>query len=135
MVSWVTAIGNAIKNTELSVEISGIKFYLKCTKPHQKNHIDNLSQLLKQADFLLQATLMRGIQLPVFYIYEANSLRTILRDKEGQAALQMHFEWLVMHIKEKNHFHVVLASSDSFFSVGRKVCGAQQIHHLCVRPS
>ena len=43
--------------------------------------------------------------------------RTLLRDRDGQAALETLFEWLIMHTKEKTHFQVVLSSSDSFFTL------------------
>jgi len=48
---------------------------------------------------------------------EANRLRGLLRDEDGQAALESFFEWLVMTTKQKQNFHVLLASSDSFFNL------------------
>ena len=52
-----------------------------------------------------------------FFINEANRLKSILCDKDGHAALQRLFQWFVLHTKEKGHFHVVMASSDSFFTL------------------
>ena len=106
-----------ISNTEVSVSAVGIQLKLNPLGSH-RNPLDGLNQLLEGvADSLPSTTLLRGIQSPVLCIDEANRLRTLLRDGDGQAALKSLFEWLIMHTKEKNHFHVVLASSDSFFNL------------------
>ena len=61
---------------------------------------------------------MRGKQCPILFIDEANRLRALLRDKDhGQSVLESFFEWLILHTKEKEQFHVVMASSDSFFNL------------------
>ena len=114
MNSWMKTIA---QNAELSLNAAGLKLQFKPLSNH--NPIDELNHLLeKVANLLPSITLLRGSQLPVLYIDEANRLRTILRDKDGQAALETLFEWLIMHTKEKNHFHVVLSSSDSFLPFG-----------------
>ena len=78
--------------------------------------IYNFNKLLERmANAMRPTTLLKGPQCPILYIDEANRLQTILDDKDGQEALKSLFEWLIMHTKEKKHFHVVLASSDSFF--------------------
>lgn len=78
---------------------------------------DSLNILLKQvANGLPSRTLLRGKQCPVLFVDEANRLRTVLRDSDGQSALESFFEWLILHTKEKQQFHVLMASSDSFFN-------------------
>ena len=84
MYSWVLKI---TKNAEISISAAGIKLQLKPLAIH--NPIDDLNHLLEGvANLLPPTTLLRGSQLPVLYIDEANRLRTLLRDKDGQAALE-----------------------------------------------
>lgn len=66
---------------------------------------------------MLPRTFMRRKQLPIFVIDEPNRLKNLLRDANGQAALECIFEWFVLYTKEKCHFHIVLLSSDSFFNL------------------
>ena len=53
----------------------------------------------------------------MFFIDEANRLRSLLLDKDGQAALESLFQWFVLHTKEKRQLHVIMASSDSFYTL------------------
>ena len=62
-------------------------------------------------------TILWGKRLKIFFIDEANRLRSLLHDKEGLAALESVFQWFVLYTKEKCHFHVIMASSDSFFNL------------------
>lgn len=52
---------------------------------------------------------------PIFIVDEANTLKTILRDQDGQVALESLFEWFILHAKEKGSFHVMLLSSAGLF--------------------
>lgn len=80
--------------------------------------IDQLNGLLDRVSSMLPTrTLLQGRQNPILFVDETNRLRTILRDADGQATLETFFEWLVMNTKEKQNFHVVLSSSDSFFNL------------------
>lgn len=119
MNSWVNSIRTIMGNTAVSVTTPAVKFRLEPSGHTDDGYpIDHLSDLLEDvANAIPPSTLLRGSQQPVLFIDEANRLRTILRDKDGQAALESLFEWLIMHTKEKRHFHVVLASSDSFFNL------------------
>jgi len=36
--------------------------------------------------------------------------------EHGQSALESFFEWLILHTKEKQQVHMVMASSDSFLT-------------------
>ena len=113
MNSWMKTI---TQNADLSFNAAGLKLQFKPLS--NCNPIDELNHLLEKVTNLLPSTtLLRGSQLPILYIDKANRLQTILRDKDGQAALETLFEWLIMHTKEKNHFHMVLSSSDSFFAL------------------
>lgn len=78
--------------------------------------IDELNQLLKNVTKELPPRSMIGRkQVPILFIDEANRLCSLLRDKDGQAAIESLYQWFIQHIKEKKQFHVNLASSDSFF--------------------
>ena len=55
--------------------------------------------------------------MPVLVIDEANHLKSLLRDPNGQGDLESLFEQFVAHTKEQHHFHVVLLNSDSFFNL------------------
>lgn len=84
----------------------------------RQQYIDHLNHLLvKTASNIPSRSVLTGTRVPVFIIDEANRLLTLLRDKEGQTALESLFKWFVLHTKEKGHFHVLLVSSDSFFNL------------------
>ena len=53
-----------------------------------------------------------GIPSPVLVIDEANRIRALLDDERGSAALNDFFAWIVQNT---SRFHVMMASSDSFF--------------------
>ena len=55
-----------------------------------------------------------NIEPPVLIIDEANQLDALL-ESGGRIALDDFFAWLVENTKQTNRFHVVMASSDSFF--------------------
>ena len=109
--TWV----NKIKETVDEVAILTIKFHIR---QDARTPLGQLNILLKRiADELPSYTLLKGKQQPVFFIDEANRLRSLLCDRNGQAALESLFQWFVMHTKEKRNFHVIMASSDSFFNL------------------
>ena len=64
-------------------------------------------------------------QHPIYVIDQANELKSLLRDKDGQAALERLFRTFVRHTKEQHNLmmvnpiatnhHVILISSESFF--------------------
>ena len=56
-----------------------------------------------------------GIPSPVLVIDEANQLRALLDDERGSAALNDFFTWIVQNTKQDSRFHIMMASSDSFF--------------------
>ena len=115
MTSWLKKIKTRTK-TEVSVTAAGIE--VKFTRHKGKNHIDNLNHLVQGVgDSLPSKILLQGIQSPILIIDEASRLRMLLRDRDGQAALESLVEWLIMRTKKKHQFHVVLASSDSFFNL------------------
>ena len=70
--------------------------------------IYQLNSLLRYATDLLRC----AKEYPLFIIDDANRLKTLLKDEDGQAALKSLFNWFVYHTKEQN-FHTVLISSDS----------------------
>ena len=68
----------------------------------KKNPIDDLNKLLERmANAMPPTTLLKRPQRPILYIHEAKRLKTILKDKDGQVALESLFEWLIIHTKEK----------------------------------
>ena len=109
MKTWLTSIKEAIGD----VSVSAVRFHLTRGPP-----LDRLNSLLRNiAKELPPYSILRGKHIPVFFIDEANRLRSLLCDKDGQAALESLFQWFVLHTKEKRHFHVVMASSDSFYNL------------------
>lgn len=62
-------------------------------------------------------TTLRGKQLPILCIVEANHLQTLQQDPNGQSVLESLFEWFVINMYQGiAKFQVMLISSDSFFS-------------------
>ena len=82
----------------------------------ESSAIDKLNNLLKYTVNNMSARLFKhGKQHPIFVIDQANRLKTLYRDKDGRSDLENLFQWFIFHSKEKQNFHVVLISSDSFF--------------------
>ena len=78
-----------ISNTEVLVSAVGIQSKLNPLGSH-RNPLDGLNQLLEGvADSLPSTTMLRGIQSPVLCIDEANRLRTLLRDRDGQKYIRV----------------------------------------------
>ena len=120
MGSWLYRIKKALSESGKEVSASAAELASVSLKLQRKvTPSDSLNYLLKEvANGLPARTLLRGKQQPVLFIDEANRLRTLLRDVDhGQSALESLFEWLILHTKEKQQFHVVMATSDSFFNV------------------
>ena len=117
--SWMDKISKAAKTVTLSagpVEIKVEKATEK-EKGVEEGALKRFNKLLESvAGSMPERTHLKGIQMPMFVIDEANRLKTLQRDPNGQAALESLFEWFVSHTKENRHFHVVLLSSDSFFN-------------------
>jgi len=86
------------KETEKKVPIERLNSLFQSVSQHLPNH----SRLL-------------GKRTPVLFIDEASRLNSLLRDPEGHEALVNMFQWFVKSAKQSHQFHVVLASSDSFF--------------------
>ena len=74
-----------------------------------KNTFDILSKALLEC--------VEGIwgTTPSASIDEANRLQSLLEDQKGNAALNDFFAWVVKNTKQDGRFHVMMASSDSFF--------------------
>ena len=66
----------------------------------------------------------------------SNRFRSLLCDKDRQAALESLYQWFVLHAKEKRNFHILMASSKSFFNlwaekfIGSSRCNAYVLGHL-----
>ena len=56
-----------------------------------------------------------NIPSPILCIDEANRLQALLDDERGNVALNDFLAWVVLNTKQMHRFHVVMASSDSFF--------------------
>lgn len=59
-------------------------------------------------------TFWYGEKAPLLIIDEANELRALSKDADGFEAIHTLFKWLVVNTKERNQFHILLSSSDSF---------------------
>ena len=101
-------VGGASKNIEMP----------DWTKPLERTLKDFTSTLDLLQAALPEWRLRTGTQRkPVLFIDEANKLGRISKkpDDDGAAALKSFLEWCVLNTKEEGRFHVVFASSDSFF--------------------
>ena len=121
--TWVDAIKESV--SEVSMSQVRVKVNLNKGTP-----LDRLNYLLQSIARELPAySILRGKRPPIFFIDEANRLRSLLCDKDRQAALESLFQWFVLHTKEKRHFHVLMASSDSFFNLWvEKFIGSSRYH-------
>lgn len=108
---WLQKVKESID--AISVGKESIKLQLK----KDSMPIDQLNSLLKNIADGLSSRFLRRKQQPVIVIDEANRLRSLLCDQNGHTALESLFQWFVLHMKEKRKFHVIMASSDSFFSL------------------
>ena len=78
--------------------------------------ITKLNKLLHLfEDKLPPYTFWYGEKAPLLIIDEANELRALSKDADGNEALHNLFKWLVLNTKERSRFHVIFLSSDSFF--------------------
>jgi len=81
-----------------------------------KDPLSNLNTLFEtMSDRLPSWKFWSGSQCPILFIDEANKMDMLLKDPCGNDALQNLFEWFVANTKEKQRFHVVLGTSDSFY--------------------
>ena len=113
MTSWLNTIREVVD--EVSISELSIRLARNTSTP-----LENLNTLLQWiVEELPSYSKIRGKHVghPILFIDEANRLSSLLCDKHGEDALQSLFEWLVLHTKEKRHFHVIMASSDSFFNL------------------
>lgn len=78
---------------------------------HMKSVYSSISRALPDWSWLRG----KGIPPPILFIDEANRLEALLQDERGNALLNDFFAWIVQNTKETNKFHIVMASSDSFF--------------------
>ena len=60
-------------------------------------------------------TFWHGAKAPLFIIDEANELRALSKDPNGNEALHNLFKCLVVNTKVRSRFHILFSSSDSFF--------------------
>ena len=66
-------------------------------------------------DKLPPHTFWYGEKAPLLIIDEANELRALSKDADGNEALHNLFKWLVLNTKERSRFHVLFSSSDSLW--------------------
>ena len=112
MGTWLGAVKQAIDAVSISfvkvhfTQVNSIPFHTPIERLHML--------LLKLAEKFPSYS---GKQQPVIFFDEANRLKSLLCDRDGQAALESLLQFLVMHTKEKKQFHVIMATSDSFFTL------------------
>jgi len=112
--SWLQQFAEVAKNLKLDAGAYG--FQIKTSDEKAMPPITRLNDLLESLTTKLPPhTFWHGCKAPVFIIDEANELGTLTGVTEGEAALHNLFKWLVLNTKERRRFHVLLASSDSFF--------------------
>ena len=133
LTSWLKQFTVVAKNLHLSGEGYGVKFDASLPKTGN-TPLQRLNKLLESMNEKLPShSWWRGTQTPILFIDEANELNALLKDPLGQSALTNLFKWFVLNTKQKYRFHVVLASSDSFFHVwAEDHVGESRNRHLVV---
>lgn len=112
--SWVEKISPTVT---FELRLGPASLSIGGTEVVGSNPLNKLNDLFRKIDaHLPRHSVLTGKKRPILFIDEANRLKTLLRDKEfGEEALSSMFAWFVKNTKEVGNFHVVLASSDSFF--------------------
>ena len=115
--SWLDQFKEVAQHFQLDAKVYGFEVKVKIEGP-SSYPIRRLNDLLsKFEEKLPHFTFWHGRKIPVFIIDEANELRALLKDPHGHDAIHNFFKWLVLNTKEQRRFHVLLASSDSFFHI------------------
>ena len=128
MGDWLKKFQNIAKQFKLKFD--ALDFGLEASVENSRiDPLSKLNSLFKiMSDQLPSWTWWGGPQSPILFIDEANKLNMLLKDPQGHEALENLFEWFVAHTKQKQHFHVVLAASDSFFHLWvQKFIGSSRI--------
>ena len=114
---WLDQFIAAAKYFSLDCEMYRfkVKLGIKQTQAHPMSKLNAL--LAEMQKKLPPYTFWWGQKPPVFIIDEANELRTLVNQPNGEDALHNFLKWLVMNTKEQRRFHMLLASSDSFSSM------------------
>ena len=100
MGSWLGAMKNAINIGAVSFSAVKVHFTHSVNSTPHRTPIERLHILMtKIAEELPPPS--SGKQRPVLFFDEANRLRSLLCDPDGQAALESLFQFLVMYTKEK----------------------------------
>ena len=115
MASWIEKVERQARSLKIEVEGFGLK--LSTSKETEKKMpIERLNSLFQSVSkHLPNHSWLLGKRTPILFIDEASRLNSLLRDPEGHEALVNMFEWFVKSTKQSHQFHIVLASSDSFF--------------------
>ena len=99
--SWLEQFVEAAEHCRLDAELYGFKLNLSIENPANASPIARLNTLLSSMQKNLPPyTFWYGTKLPVFIIDEANELRAITKDPNGQAALHNLLKWFVLNTKE-----------------------------------
>lgn len=115
MDSWFKKFKEAVENTKIDASLYGFQLHAELEKGSVPP-ITKLNILFAAIqDKLPPHTFWYGARAPVFIVDEANELSAITKATDGNDSLHNFFKWLILNTKEKNRFHVLLASSDSFF--------------------
>ena len=126
--SWFTDLLKSFKKIGVKMGVSDVEVELMLAKGGQ----DPTKKLQELFDILSRAlpnwSWLRGYDIPppILIIDEANRLHVLLDDTRGNTVLNDFFAWIVLNTKQKHQFHVVTASSDSFYHrwLARYVDGA-----------
>ena len=115
MKSWQDQFREMAKKLKVNASAYGFLLHVE-VKQGSTDPIIKLNSLLDAFSAKLPPyTFWFDTKTPVFIIDEANELNALKSHPDGHAAIHNLFKWLVMNTKERNKFHVILSSSDSFF--------------------
>ena len=116
--TWYSRLFKLLPDTvkaKLSISSSQVELTFQRGKDRPTECLQEVYDALSNA--LPEWSWLKGenIPSPILCIDEANRLQALLDDKRGNIALDDFLAWIVLNTKQMNKFHVIMASSDSFF--------------------
>lgn len=115
MASWADSCRYIFNTTTMDLKAAGTGLKIK-RDPLQRTSVERLNDLFNMMSKLLpEYSILRGKQMPILFIDEANKLKSLMKEEDGPKALSNLFEWFIKNTKQDSRFHVILGTSDSFF--------------------
>jgi AAA+ ATPase superfamily predicted ATPase len=131
--SFYQKIGEAFPNhsvKSLSTILGTVEFH---EKQEKKYTIEDLEKTLASIQSAIpSSSLWNGKLIPVLFIDEANKLKNLDKTDLGRHALEHFIDWIVKYTKETPKFHILLATSDSFFVHYMRTMTAERCEYMTI---